>query len=1027
MINVFVKRPATTMMFILVFVLLGFVSYFNLKVEQSPRIEFPLVVVNLVYPGASPLEIETQVLKKVEDSVVEISEIKKIESRAFESFGFLLIEFLLSADVNIKSIEVKDKVDAILNELPDGIEKPIVQKVDPFAQSVVDLVLSSSKHSSRELFEYADKTLKNEFTRITGVGEVELFGGQERQIRVYLSPNLMRQKYISINQVVEQMQSANLNIPGGNIQNDRTSFTVRFEGEFKTLEQIRNFPLTTPDGNRFRLADIAQVEDGGNDIVNMARFNGENIVNLSVKKISDGNEVDVARGIQAMAARLAPNLPEGMKLQVGLDRSTVIVNETKGTFESIYLGILLTVAVLFFFTANWRITVIAAVVIPSSIISALFLMDNSNFTINFISLLAIATSLGTLIANAIVIIESVLVHLEKGKTPAQAAIDGTREVTGPVLAACGTNLVVFTPIAFMGGIIGQFMVQFGMTVVYATIFSLIASFSLTPMMCALLLRPPKPGPKGFILRTSDAFVGWILKEYKALFDLMFRIPKTFLAVSFGLFVSSFFVVPYIGSEFIPTSDEDRIEVRLTLPQGARVGKSMEFAEQVEVLLKDLPEVASVLTILGRDGEENASVIANLTPNATRERSDVDLINLITPELAKLPGVEIEIRRGGGGPGQEGDISIDIRGDDYDEMIRISTEFQRIMKESGNFRSVVSSYKIPKTELRFLPDPAKMDRFGVTNSQLGGVIRSSIYGDDTNLFRDSGEEYDIVVSLADPYKDSVSSLAGVSLVTQTGLIPISELGEMEMQKSIPTIRRRDRSRIIQVNGFISRSTAGVIQGELDQKFKEVELPPGLTYAFVGAAESQEESGREIGKAFGLAVILTYMLLAALQNSFIHPFTISSTIITSFAGVFFMLFFGSSSINIASMLGFVMLVGLAVNNAILILEQVDLEFASDPNLSIQEALWRAIQSKMRAVLMTSIAIIFGTLPQTWSADLAKASMGLVIVGGMLGSVVFTFLLIPLTYSYLERMRRWTKKMVSFDRASRGYESVKTGSST
>lgn len=1006
MIEVFVRRPAMTIVLILFFVLLGFVSYFNLNVEQSPRIEFPLVSVNVTYPGASPEEIETQVIKKIEDAVVEISEIKSIKSRAFENFGYTLIEFLLSADVNVKSSEVKDKVEAILNDLPDAMDKPIIERIDPFAKSVVELVLSSDRHTPRDLYEYADKKLRNQFTKVAGVGSVDVFGGEQREIRVELDPDLMKERYISILDVVEAMRSQNLNIPGGNIDRENTSLSVRFVGELNSIEKIKKLPLTAPDGRQFTVGSIAKVYDGSKKIENISRFNGEPVVTLSVKKISDGNEVKVAAGIRKLLPEISALLPSGMKLEVATDTSTYIVRETRGTLQSIALGVFLTVLILYLFSGNIRMTVIAAVVIPSSIISALLLMDFSAFTINFITLLAMATALGTLIANAIVIIESVLAHLQMGKDPKQAAIDGTKEVVIPVLASCGTNLVVFTPIAFMGGIVGQFMLQFGLTVVYATLFSLLASFTLTPMMCGALLKPFNSGEeqkKNVFVRMTEKITGFLLREYRVLFGLMFRYPKTWILLVLASLVGTFSLVPYIGNEFIPISDENRIEVKLTLPQGSTIEQTSRVTEEVEALFKGFAEVESVLSVLGENGTENGRVVVNLIPNSERERSDVDLIEAVTPAVAEIPGVEAEFKRGEGGGGMEADISINITGVEYDKMIEISHQIRDLMRETGYFRSITSSYKSPKEEVQFVPDLAKLQQYGLSSAQIGQSLRASIYGDDTNIFKEAGEEYDIRIELDQAYKDSSEALNKIALKTQYGLVALPELGELVRTSAIPNLWRRDRNRIIQMNGYLSKSTAGIVQAELTEKIEALGLPPGYSFQFVGNAESQEESGREIGKAFGLAVILTFMLLAAILNSFVHPFTISSSILTSFGGVFVLLFFAESSINIASMLGIVMLVGLVVNNAILILDQTQVHLRNGEN-DIQTALWRGTEDKFRAVLMTSIAIVSGALPQTWSPDLAKASMGLVIIGGTLASIVYTFAFTPIVFWYLERLRRF-----------------------
>lgn len=1009
MIETFVRRPATTIVFILFFVLLGGVSYFNLNVEQNPRIEFPLVVVNVTYPGASPSEVETQIIKKVEDAVAEISEIKSIKSRAYENFGYTLVEFYLSADANVKSAEVKDKVDGIINELPDGIDKPIVERIDPFAKSVIEIALTSEKHSPKELFEYADKKLKNQFSKITGVGSVDVFGGEEREIRVELDPVAMKSRYISINEVVNSLKSQNLNIPGGNIDRAKNSISVRYLGEFTTIEQIRNFRLKASDGNQFTLGEVAKVYDGSKKVESLSRFNGEAVVALSVKKISDGNEVKVASGVRGLLPEISKSLPEGMKLSVASDTSTTIVSETQGTLVSIGIGILLTVLILFLFSGNVRMTIIAAVVIPSSIISAILLMDFSNFTINFITLLAMATSLGTLIANAIVIIESVLVHLEMGKDPKQAAIDGTRDVIIPVLASCGTNLVVFTPIAFMGGIVGQFMLQFGLTVVYATIFSLIASFSLTPMMCGALLKPidknqsKESNKENIFVRATNTTVAFILKEYNRLFDVMFRFPKIWSLGIVASLIWAFSLASYIGNEFIPVSDVDRIQIDLTLPQGSTIWETSKVTKEVESLLVGLPEVENTLSVLGDNGTQNARIIVSLLPKDQRQKSDAQLIEELTPAVAKIPNIEAEFKRGDGGGGGNADVSLNVQGIDYNELIKHSEAIKNLMLESGYFRSVSSSYKTPKEELQFIPDMKKLEQYGVNGALLGTSLRASIFGDESNIFKDQGEEYDIRVELGENYKSTSESLEKINILTNFGLVSLSELGEFKRTTAAPTIWRRDRSRIIQLNGYLSKSTAGVVEAELTQEIESLNLPDGYSFQFVGNSESQAESGREIGKAFGLAIILTFMLLAAILNSFVHPLSISSSILTSFGGVFFLLFMMESSINIASMLGIVMLVGLVVNNAILIIDQTEVNIR-EGETDIKKALWNGISDKFRAVLMTSIAIIAGALPQTWSPDLAKASMGLVIIGGTFASIIYTFLFTPIVYWYMERMRRW-----------------------
>jgi HAE1 family hydrophobic/amphiphilic exporter-1 len=1004
MIEMFVKRPVTTIMFVAFFTVLGIVSWFNIPTELMPKIDFPMVTVKVVYPGATPVEVETQIVKKIEDVVAEISDIDKIESYSYESFTFILVSFNLGANVNIKSMEVKDKVEAIINDLPKNSERPIIEKFDPFVAPVVEFVLSSDKHSPVQIHEYADKILKNRFSTIKGVAEVEIYGGRKRQINVKLDPMLMKRWYLSIEDVIGSIGTKNLNIPGGPIERTDDSLNVRFIGEFADVASIGTMPLVSRDGHKITLNDIGSIEDSFKKVTSIARFNSREVVGLSIKKASDANAVDVAQLLLKKMPDIANLLPSGMKLEKAADMTKYIVNETWTTEMNIVYGIILTTIILFLFTGNFRLTFISAIVIPTSVISTMFLVDKSAFTINFMTLLGIATCLGTLIANAIIIIENILVHLEKGEDPVTAAVNGTKEVSVAVLASTGTNLVVFTPIAFMGGIVGQFFKQFGLTVVYATLFSLFASFTLTPMMCAALLKKTKKqadGKKSVVLRYADNVVGFMLKEYKIIFDLMFKYPKTTLILNLTfLLLSLFWFGKFIGNEFIPVSDQDRISVDLVMPQGTTVQKTADVMKEIEEHVKNVPEAESWLTFAGTNGPEEGTMIINLPPSVNRTRSDLDIINSLIPDLSKIPEAEINLVRGDGEAGTKGDVSIHIYGTDYEAMIDYSRQISKIMENSGWFRSVFSSYKTPKEEIQFTPDDQAMTLYDATNIQVAQSMRASINGDDTNLYKEEGEEYRINVEIDDLYKATPDDVSLLNLITPKGLLQLSDLGKVTKKTATPTIRHRDKQRIILIEGLLSKSTAGKVQPLIAREFDKIPFKNEHGYHFTGRDEHQQETFREIIKAFIIASILTYMILAAITNSFVHPFTISTCIVTSLSGVLIFLFFMEHSINVGSMLAIVMLVGLVVNNAILVLD-----YASErlkEGVQLKDAIWLGCEAKFKAVLMTSIAIIFGTLPQLTDPMKIKASMGSVIMGGILASILVTFTLIPVVFWYVERMR-------------------------
>ncbi len=1018
MIAYFVKHRITTIMFVLVFVVLGVYSYANLPVEKTPKMDFPIVTVSVTYPGATPLEVETLIVKKIEDVVAEISEIKNIKSQAYESLAFISIEFLIEADVNVKSIEVKDKVDAILNDLPDSIEKPIIEKYDPLITPVMELVLSSDTLDGRDLYEYADKTLKTKFSSIAGVAKVDVYGGKKRQINVWLDPMLMKQHYTSIGEVINAMLAKNKNIPAGALEKGFNSLGARFTGEFESIDEIAQMKLVSSDGSSCLLKDIANIEDAYKKIDTMARYNGKEVVGLSINKASDGNAVAIAREMRRKMDAFRAILPAGVRLDIATDTTTFIVNETNDTKWSILVGLLLTAAILYFFMGRWDIAFIACIIIPASIISTLFPMWMSKFSINMLTLLAIASVLGTLISNAIVIIENVSVHLERTNDPERAAIEGTQEVFIPIIAATGTNLVVFMPLSMMSGIVGVFMKSFGLTVVYATLFSLLASFALTPMLCAALLRPKKDNKAGAVksspilealffplhwIRSGiDVGMEFLKKEYRYVFDLIFRYPKTTIISVVFLFFGSLMLVPYIESDFTPKSDEDQFTVNIALPQGSTIERTLETCKQVEEYLEKIPEKKSYLTNIGENGVENAKITLDLVSQKERKRKDTDIMDELTKLIATIPDVEVSYDRGVSVESGAGDVAIDLYGIDYDTMIKLSQQMKDLMEQSGYFKSVILSYKSPADEVRLKPLQEKIAEYGLTAAVVGTSFRSSVYGDDTNTYKEKGEEYKINIELNDAYAQEADDIKVISVLSRKGLIPLDELGTLVIDKTIPTIRHRDRVRVIRLDGFLGKSSLGIVSGILNKRFKSMLFPEGYGYRYVGHSENMEEANRELGKAFVLAIILTFMLLCALMNSLIaYPLAIMTTVATSMIGIISGLFFMGFSINIASMMGAVMLVGMVVNNAILMLDYALIKMRE--GVPVKEALWIGASEKFRAIMMTSIAIILGVLPQLWSVMEAKKAMGAVMTGGMLASIVFTFILVPVVFWYLDRFEK------------------------
>ncbi len=1008
MLKFFVRRPITTLMFVLLWFVLGLVSFPNMNIERTPPMDLPLVTATFIYPGASPEEIESQILKRAEDAISEVSELKRVISYGYENSGFVVAEFNLGVNANDKSTEVKTKLDALLSEFPEDMDRPVVEKLNPLQESVVDIVLRGA--DAREMEEYVDNILSNKITAIPGVASVSVFGGLQRAIRIAMNPDLMAANGVTVMDVVSALGARNLNVPGGKIETSRDSSNVRFIGEFSSIDEIANLHLTTVEGNKFRLSDIATISDAARDIENGARYNGESVVVASVVKSSDGNAINISRALREKMPQLESDMkskfPDATML-IASDSSIAVSDETDSTINGIILGVVLTVLVLLAFTRNWRSTVIAGVVIPASLIAGFFFMDKSNFTVNALTLLAYSSALGTLVSNAIILIEAALQEMHAGKNPEDAAIDGTKKVAVSVLAGVGTNVVVFLPLAFMGGIVGQFMVQFGMTVVYLTLLSLMFSFTLTPMMIAKFLRltGKKKQEKKQVVKAERATLehSWLYRW----FNVQFAHPGRVVGMGVAIFIASTMFMKFVGNEFSPSTDANEITITARTPMGSTYEKSESVAIQIEEKLKQFSEVKATTVKIGERGLQNISVTVELVDVSERSISDKMLVQRMLPVLADIADVEIQMRAGEAhSAGVSADLVLNVFGEDDNIREAYANQIIDIVNKIPEVQSAVRAQQLPAMEMQFIPDEEQMNFWGVQNAYAATTLRTALFGNDTYKYKENGEEYPIILEFAEPFKNA-TMFDNVYVNSSKGMVPLSSLGDVKYMPATPDIRREDKNRLTEVDINIGKSTMGPVQSKIESELAKIDWKPGYYFEFGGMSEIQGETTGEIGKAFLLATILTYMLLAAILNSLAHPFTIATSILTSFTGVFILMFLSGATMNVGAMLAFVMLVGLVVNNNILVLEPTINRVNSGEKPF--DALWAELNDKKNMVLMTSIAVVAGMVPQLWSADGMKVAMGAVMIGGMLASLLFTFTLTPALFVLIERARHWRPKFL------------------
>lgn len=1000
MLKFFINRTVTTIVFVLFFVVLGIVSLPKMNIEKTPPVEFPFVTVTLVYPGASSFEIETQVIKKAEDKISEVAGLKKITSQIFENAGFIIAEFNLGANVDDKANEVKAKIDSLANDFPKDLKKPVIEKLDPLQQSVIDLVVKGK--DTKKIKRYIEETLSNKITSIKGIASVNVFGGKTRAIKISVNPELMTMNGVTILDVITAVASSNLNIPSGKIETDVNSKNVRFIGEFDNIEQIANLKITTAEGYVFKIKDIASVSDSVKDLENGARFNGEDVVILSVIKASDGNAIQISKTLNKKLPEFQKALQSQFKdatIDIVYDSSIDIVDETNSTIYSILLGILFTVIILFMFTKNIQSTFIAGIVIPASLLSGFFLINNKGFSINVMTLLAYATALGTLVSNAIILIESSLSELKKGKDPKQAAEDGTKKVFVPVLAGVGTNVVVFLPLAFMGGIAGQFMLQFGLTVVYLTVFSLIFSFTLTPMMIAKFLRyKDMPKQKKNEISSLNTYI-------KKVYNYQLSHPIRMILGAFVFLIFSALLMNFIGSEFQPSTDTGIIQITAKAPNGSVYKKSENIAQKIENKLKDIKEIKSVIVKIGERGLQNINIKINLVEHKKRKLTDKQITKKIILLLSEIPDVELQIKAGESMAGaNSADLVLNVYGDDDKQREMYANKIISLINDIEEVQSVVLAQQKPAGEIRFIPNQSKMSSWGIKNSQAGLALRTSLFGNEDYSYKEDGYEYPIIISLDQEFKTK-EIFNNIYVNSHKGMIALSDLGSLENATSTSDIYRINKNRITEININLGKSTIGPVRKKIEKKLQSINFEQGYSASFSGMAEIQDETNGEIGQAFFLATILTFMLLAAIMNSFIHPFTIITSILTSFSGVFIILFLSGASMNIGAMLAFVMLVGLVVNNNILVLEPTVARVQKGEDA--KKVLIEELLDKKRMMLMTTIAIIAGMVPQLFENDGLKVAMGAVMIGGMLASLIWTFVLTPSIFLTVENIKKKLKR--------------------
>ena len=992
-------------MAILVFVVFGIIGYMDMPLTMMPDVKTPYVLVQTVYPGAGPREVETQVTKIVEDAVATVSQIELIQSYSMENVSIVMIQFKMTKDVNIANQEVKDKVDAVAFSFPDAVEKAQISKLDINTFPFMDIVLAGNI-DGKALYELADKKLKDRFAQIEGVSQVTMTGGNQREISIRLKDSVVFENKISLAQLTGILAAQNMDMPGGSFKRGSQEYFVRLKGEFQDPQEIAETIIPTSFGNK-KLSSLADIEDSSADVTSRAiyynvpdRKQEDNIVRISLTNSPDGNIVNIAKEVRKQIPEIEKELPQGVSLRMIRDDSDFTKASLNDTTSNIWMGILLTGLVLFLFLHDLRSTLIIALSMPISIVSTFVFLKMAGFTLNIMTLMGLSTSTGILVANSVVVLENIFRHKDMGHDRVEASERGTAEIAVAVLASTLTNIVVFLPIATMSSMVGQFFKEFGMTVTYATIFSLITSFTITPMLASRIL--PHKKIETAYGRSFEKYFARFSSWYGRLIQKAMQTRKrgwAIMGLSVLALIASFMLIPSLGFELMPTMDKGNLSITMELPQGYNLDQTAKTVAAVQNRVEKHKEIEHIVTNLGSmgfvdKGTNLASADVKLVDIKSRTKSTAQMIDILTKDLSEVPGVKIKVSQQAGMTGGD-PIKFFLQGQDLDRLEQLKGTVLEQIKDTPGILNLDTSTRPGRAELTVYPKRDRMSEINATVYDLALAIRASVEGMVATQYREQGNQYDIKVSLEDSSVDSPEKINNLPVTIFGSTYLLSQVADVDFGAGVNKIIHQDRYKSIQFTASNTKdSSMGKVIADIKTRLEKVDLPTGYQISWVGEAEMLTETMGDMIRTFILAVLLTYMLLAAVLESFVQPFLIMSTVPMALIGVFLSLFLTGVSINIFSMMAIIMLVGIVVNNAILILDYSNQRRRE--GLSLHDAIIEACREKLKPIIMSTLAIVIGMLPMALgigsSGKEFRMSMGIVSIGGLVVSTFLTLVLIP-----------------------------------
>ncbi|KAB2845319.1 MAG: efflux RND transporter permease subunit [Burkholderiales bacterium] len=1021
-----IQNPVFATMVMLAFVVLGIFSYQRLQVDQWPDIEFPVVVVTTDYPGASPETIESEISRKLEEALNSINGVKALISRSYEGSALVMAEFELYVDAEQAAQDVRDKVAAVKTQFRKEVKEPKVLRFDPSDRPIISLSVSGQGYSLRELTTLADHIIKRRLENARGVGSVTLVGGVKRQVLVYLKLAPMEALGVSADQIINAVKAENQELPTGAIRSLERERVVRLEGRLKAVNDFKRIIVARRGGQPVYLEQVAEVVDGQEEQESLALKDGHRILALDILKARGQNTIEVSKTVTEAAAALTRELPPGVKVEVLKDASKPIRTGVGNTQQTMIEGALLTIAIVFLFLGSWRSTVITGLTLPIAILGTFLALYAFGFTINMLTLMAMSLCIGLLIDDAIVVRENIVRHAALGADHHTAALEGTREIGLAVFATTLTIVAVFLPVGFMGGIIGRFFHQFGITVAAAVLLSMFISFTLDPMLSSIWRDPavhghfPR-GPLGAVLRWFEHLVKLSSDFYQAMLKWSLKHRGKTLFAALGIFVGSLFLVPMLGTEFVPQADFAETQVNFQTP----VGSSLEFTEaklrQVDAALREFPEVKYTYATINTSntGKHSASIYIKLVERKERARSQLQLTKPIRERLQQIGGITVT-HVGVMNPVSGAKLLIlSLQGTELAELERISETTQSRLRAIPGLVDLDSSLKPAKPSIAVEMRRELASDLGITLAQVGATLRPLLAGEDAGTWRGPDDEnYDVVVRLAPGDRSTGADLDRVMIPTAQlqadgtpRAMPLRQVAALKDSLGVSQINRRDLTREVELTANVYGRSAGEVSKDIQAVLRGMEWKPGYRWVMGGSTKDMQEAFGYAMSALLLAIIFIYMILASQFKSFLQPLAIMSSLPLTLIGVIIALMIFHSTLNIFSIIGFILLMGLVTKNAILLVDYANQTRAA--GIARETAILEAARVRLRPILMTTLAMVFGMLPLALGFSEGaeqRAPMGQAVIGGVITSSILTLVVVPVVYTFLDDLAAWFKRHTS-----------------